>query len=158
MWQELFVLAYRYLRGRGLSHADAEDLAQDVVIVTYENLDGIEEGSLHAWVRAVARNRHIDWLRRHGRTVLVADVPEYAEADHDPVVSALLEGDTAEASRLLAMLTPADQRLLELRYLEDRTVEEVAAAIGRSVNTAKVGLFRARTRLRAEVLRRGPVT
>jgi RNA polymerase sigma-70 factor (ECF subfamily) len=151
VWQELFVLAYRYLRGRGLSHADAEDLAQDVLLATYENLDGIEPGRLQAWVRAVARNRHIDWLRRHSRAVPVAEVPETADSQGDPVLSALLAGDATEATRLLSLLAPADRQLLELRYLEDRTVEEVATTLGSSVNTAKVGLFRARKRLRAAV-------
>lgn len=151
MWQELFVLAYRYLRGRGLSHADAEDLSQDVLLVTYQHLDGIEAGSLHAWVRAVARNHHVSWLRRHSRVVPVSEVPETADVEGDPVLSALLSGDATEAHRLLSLLSPGDRRLLELRYLEDRTVEEVAASLGSSVNTAKVGLFRARKRLRTRI-------
>lgn len=147
MWQELFVLVYRYLRGRGLSHADAEDLAQDTLLVTYQHLDGIEPGKLHAWVRAVARNRHVDWARRHSRTILVAEKPEVKDVWDD----AALAGDRADMKHLLSSLPAADRRLLELKYFEDRTVEEVAEALGQSVNTTKVGLFRARKRLRDRI-------
>jgi RNA polymerase sigma-70 factor (ECF subfamily) len=153
VWQDLFVLAYRYLRGRGLSHADAEDIAQDTLLVTYEHLDGIEPGKLHGWVCAVARNKHIDWIRKHARTTLVAEVPEAADVGEDPAIAALLAGDRSDAQLLLSSLPTTDRRLLELKYLEDRTVEEVAEVLGQSVNTAKVGLFRARKRLRAHIER-----
>ena len=151
MWQELFVLIYRYLRGRGLSHSDAEDLAQDTLLVTYQHLDGIEPGKLHGWVRAVARNKHIDWTRMHARTVLVAEAPESTDAMDDPAVAAFLAEDRDAVLSLLSSLSAPDRQLLELKYIDDCTVEEVADALGRSVNTTKVGLFRARKRLRAQI-------
>jgi len=147
VWQELFVLAYWYLRGRGLSHADAEDLAQETLLVTYQHLDGIEPGKLKAWVRAVARNKHIDWARSYSRTVADAEKREVKDAWEDPT----LADDKDEMRDLLSSLPAADRRLLELKYLEDRTVEEVAEALGQSANTTKVGLFRARRRLRARI-------
>jgi RNA polymerase sigma-70 factor (ECF subfamily) len=150
VWQELFVLVYRYLRGRGLSHADAEDLAQETLLVTYQHLDGIEPGKLRAWVRTVARNKHVDWVRKQGRDVLVAEAPESTDSSDNPLAAALAVGDQEEARRLLSALSPADRHLLELRYLEDYSVEETAATLGRSVNTTKVGLFRARKRLQAQ--------
>ncbi len=150
VWQELFVLAYRYLRGRGLSHADAEDLAQETLLVTYQRLDGIEPGRLRAWVLTVAHNKHVDWARRQGRAALVAEAPESMDFSDNPLTAALALGDQEEARHLLSALSPADRRLLELRYLENRTVEETAATLGRRVNTTKVGLFRARKRLRAQ--------
>ncbi|MDP2232439.1 MAG: sigma-70 family RNA polymerase sigma factor [Actinomycetota bacterium] len=156
MWQQLFVLAYRYLRRRGLSHADAEDLAQDTLLVTFEHLDGVEPGKLHGWVRAVARNKHVDWARRHAQTahaqtVLLAEIPDSSDTQDDPAVAAILSEDRNAVRCLLSSLPETDRRLLELKYLEDRTVEEVAEALGHSVNTAKVGLFRARKRLRAHI-------
>ena len=147
MWQELFVLVYRYLRGRGLSHVDAEDLAQDTLLVTYRHLDGIQPGKLHQWVRAVARNRHVDWARRHSRTILVAEEPEAMDVWEDLA----LAGDRVDMQHLLASLPAADRRLIELKYFQDRTVEEVAEALSQSVNTTKVGLFRARKRLRDRI-------
>lgn len=151
MWQTLFALAYRYLRERGLPHADAEDLAQETILATYRNLDGIEPGSLHAWVRAVARNKHIDLLRRQARLVAVESVPESADPGEDPLASVLTAADREATLRLLSNLSSADRRLIELKYLDDRSLDEVASILGRPVNTVKVGLFRARKRLRAHI-------
>lgn len=156
MWQTLFALAYRYLRERGLPHADAEDLAQETILATYRNVDGVEPGSVHAWVRAVARNKHIDLIRRQTRFVTVASVPESSDADDGPLAAALASADREETRRLLLCLSPGDRRLIELKYLEDRSVEEVASVLDRPVNTVKVGLFRARRRLRAHIERGRP--
>lgn len=156
MWQTLFALAYRYLRERGLSHADAEDLAQETILATYGNLDGIEPGSLHAWVRTVARNKHVDLVRRQAWFVPVPSIPESTGPDDGPLAAALAAADRDDLRRFLLRLSPGDRRLIELRYLDDRSVEEVAAALGRPVNTVKVGLFRARKRLRAHIERGRP--
>lgn len=153
MWEQLYLLAYRYLRGRGLSHAEAEDLAQETLLATYRNLDGIESGSLHEWVRAVARNKHVDHIRRERRCVPVADVPESPDPNSDPLTSALAAADHDTMIRQLAQLSSADMRLITLKYLDDYSVDEVAAILGRPVNTVKVGLFRARKRLRARIQR-----
>jgi RNA polymerase sigma-70 factor (ECF subfamily) len=153
VWQELFALAYRYLRGRGLSHADAEDIAQDTLLVTYQHLDGIEPGRLQAWVRAVARNKHIDLARSQARGLAMAQTLEETGHDYDPLTAALMADDQAEVRHLLSALSPTDRRLLELKYLEDRTVEQIAKMLGRSVNTVKVGLFRARNRVRTHAAR-----
>ena len=151
MWRELFALIYRYLRQRGLSHADAEDLAQDTILATYRNLDGIAPGSLHAWVRTVARNKHLDLVRQRARSVTVPELPESADPDEDPLVLTLAASDRDVTRELLARLSPSHRRLIELKYVDDRSVDEVASLLGKSVNTVKVGLFRARKRLRAEI-------
>lgn len=156
MWQTLFALVYRYLRERGLPHADAEDLAQETLLATYRNLDGIEPGSLQAWVRTVARNKHLDMVRRQARLVTVASVPESSDSDDGPLSSALAVADREATLVLLSRLSPGDQRLIELRYLDDRSVEEVASILNRPVNTVKVGLFRARKRLKAHIERGRP--
>ena len=151
MWQELYALAYRYLRGRGLSPPDAEDLAQETLLVTYQHLDGIDAGKLHGWVRTVAHNKHVDWVRRQGHTVPIVNAPEPMDSANDPLACVVAVGDQEELRRLLSLLPAADRRLLELKYLESQTVEETAAALGRSVNATKVSLFRARKRLRAHL-------
>ena len=153
MWQTLFALAYRYLRERGLPHADAEDLAQETILATYRNLDGIEPGSLNAWVRTVARNKHVDLVRRQARIVTVASVPESPDPDDGPLAAALMSADRESTLRLLSNLSPTDRRLIELKYLDDRSIDEVATILGRPVNTVKVGLFRARKRLKAHIER-----
>lgn len=151
MWRELFALAYQYLRQRGLSHSDAEDLAQDTILATYRNLDGISPGSLHAWVRVVARNKHLDLVRQRARIVTMPELTESADPHEDPLALAMATADRDATRELIARLSPGHRRLIELRYVEDHSVNEVAELLGKPVNTVKVGLFRARKRLRAEI-------
>ncbi len=155
MWQELFELAYRYLRGRGATHADAEDLAQETLVSTFEHLDGIDAGRLRAWVCVVARNKHIDAIRQRQSRQECSECVDPIDSVGDPLREVLRSDDRAAVTRLLESLPPDDQRLLQLKYVDERTVPEIATELGRSVNTVKVGLFRARKRARGEARRGG---
>lgn len=151
MWQTLYVVAYRCLRDRGVSHADAEDLAQETLLTAYRSLDGVEPDRLHAWVRAVARNKHVDLLRRRGDVVVTDTVPDRADPADGPLDAMLAAANREEVRLLLEGLCPEDQQLVQLKYVEELSLQEIAARIGRPVNTVKVGLFRARKRLRARI-------
>lgn len=151
MWQTLYAAAYRCLRDRGVPHADAEDLAQETLLTAYRSLDGIEPDKLHAWVRAVARNKHVDLLRRRGHVVVTDAVPDRTDPADGPLEALLAAANREEVRLLLESLSPEDRQLVELKYVDDLSLQEVAAKVGRSVNTVKVGLFRARKRLRARI-------
>lgn len=151
MWQTLYVMVYRCLRDRGVSHADAEDLAQETLLTAYRSLDGVEPDKLHAWVRAVARNKHVDLLRRRGDVVVTDAVPDRADSADGPLDAMLAAANREEVQLLLEGLSPEDKQLVELKYVEELSLQEVAARVGRPVNTVKVGLFRARKRLRARI-------
>lgn len=155
MWQELFELAYRYLREQGASHADAEDLAQETLIATFRHLDGIETGRLRAWVCVVARNKQIDAARRRQARQECSERVDPVDSAADPLGHVLRAVDRDSVVRLLESLPLDDRRLLQLKYFDERTVPEIATELGRSVNTVKVGLFRARKRARNEAKRGG---
>lgn len=151
MWQELYVVAYRYLRSRGVSHADAEDIAQESLIAAFQHVDGVDPGKLHAWVRAVARNRLVSRLRTQARAPVPAelDLEIASDGSDDPAVRALGSAERDELKAVLRRLAPHDRELLELRYVHDVPVAGIAERLGRPVNTIKVGLYRARQRFRA---------
>src|SRR5882672_10246052 len=79
----VFSIAYRMLNHR----AQAEDLAQDVFLQLYRKLDGIESlEHLGFWLRRVAANLAIDWLRRlpYSATRPLEENVEVAAQDTDP--------------------------------------------------------------------------
>ena len=149
MWRELYGFVYAYLRHRGLSCADAEDVTQDVLETAFVHLDAVEPGRLHAWLLAVARNKLVDRARRSGRTVSVAEPPETADAADDPAEAAIVSADRDALAAALSRLGERDRRLIELRYIEERSVADTARRAGLSVSATKVALMRARQRLRA---------
>lgn len=149
MWHELYVFIYRYIRRRGIPHSDAEDLAQEVLEAACVHLDAVAPGKLHAWLIAVARNKIVDRARRDRRSFVAGDVPDIADTAPGPMDSVLQAGDRAALLEAVANLPERDRRLIEMRYLEERTVEGTARELNMTTNATKVALFRARERLRA---------
>jgi len=51
-------------------------------------------------------------------------------------------------NRAIAMLNPDDAEIITLFYKNEQSLEEISQILGVEVNTAKVRLHRARTRLK----------
>ena len=141
----VFSIGYRMLNRRDA----AEDLAQDVFLQLYRKLDSIESlEHLGFWLRRVAANLAIDWLRRpHNATQALdagAEMPA-DDADEDPLLS-------RELTRLLGELAPAARAVMILRYQEDQDVAEIATALDMPVNTVKSHIKRSLTALRGKMV------
>jgi RNA polymerase sigma-70 factor (ECF subfamily) len=127
-----------------VSHADAEDLLQDVFVQALEHLPTLRDpAAFGSWIAAIARNRAIDHLRRHPPTTeLPPDLP--AGASH------------AEAFELLAMirtLSEAYRETLVLRLVEGLTGPEIAACTGLTPGSVRVNLHRGMKLLRGRLER-----
>ena len=142
----VFSIGYRMLNRRDA----AEDLAQDVFLQLYRRLDSIESlEHCGYWLRRVAANLAIDWLRHAAYTTTQpleagAEIP-VQQADHDPLLN-------RELDRLLAELAPAARAVMVLRYQEDCDVAEIATALDMPVNTVKSHIKRSLTALRGKVI------
>jgi RNA polymerase sigma-70 factor (ECF subfamily) len=136
---------------RMLSRRDAaEDLAQDVFLQLYRRLDDIESPEhLGFWLRRVASNLAIDWLRRlpYTRTEPLEDNDCVASPEQpaDPLLD-------RELARLLRELSPQARAVMLLRYQEDRDVAEIGALLEMPVNTVKSHIKRSLTTLRSRMI------
>ncbi len=115
---------------------------------------------IYPWLRTMAMNIAIDHLRAQRRwSVISPDDLERDLVDHDAVdmeVELLAHHDLQEArSRVqtgLRMIHPRYRKAIELRILEDRPREEVAALLDVSPPTFDVLLHRAMKALRAALV------
>jgi RNA polymerase sigma-70 factor (ECF subfamily) len=142
----VFSIALRMLNRRD----QAEDLSQDVFLQLYRKLDSIESlEHLGFWLRRVAANLAIDWLRRLPYT---ATLP----LDEGAQVAAPQRDDdllmTRELNRLLGELAPHARAVMLLRYQEDRDVAEIATTLDMPVNTVKSHIKRSLTTLRSRMI------
>jgi len=141
----------RYARTLAGDVAAADDLVQDTLEHALGKLNLYRAGTdLRAWLFTMMHNLRIDKLRVT-RTLEVpeADAPEAAELA--PQEGRLLARDL---DRAVGRLSEEQRAVLLLVTLEDMSYEQVARALGIPVGTVMSRLFRARQKLRAELLGR----
>jgi RNA polymerase sigma-70 factor (ECF subfamily) len=147
----VFSLAWRITGDRGL----AEELAQDVLLELDRNLGRMQTpGHARHWLRQVTLHRATDALRkrRTHATTLGTDLWEELEERHAIVGPFDYEEESPlgrKIEELLAGLPEAQRTALVLRYQEDLTPEEIAAALNSPLATVKSQLQRGLKLLRA---------
>jgi len=124
----------------------AEDLLQNALAKAYARWPRIR-GNAEPYVRQILYHDQVSTWRRRSRRPEVphAEVPEPPPAglqhDHETAVRMLLRD-------ALSMLPPRQRAVLVLRYLEDQSVEQTAAALGCRPGTVASQASRALTKLR----------
>lgn len=133
---------YRAIYDRVGNRADAEDLTTEVFLAALRPLrTSASVGEVRAYLLTTARTVLAShWRRTLGRELTTLDDQDvaevFAEADHDP-----RRADRVTA--ILAALPENYRRILQLRFLDGRSVRESAAEMDVTVSNAKVLQYRA---------------
>lgn len=150
-----------YARRRLDSAEDAEDVVVEVFATAWRRRDVVPESAL-PWLYATAANVMAHVIRAEGRRSrlgarLAAVRPLHGD-EADPSGQAL-EAVAARdvVATALDELSESDAELLRLWAWEQLEPTEIAVVLGCSPGTARTRLHRARTRLRAALVRRGVV-
>lgn len=153
----VYSIAYRILGDCGT----AEEVAQDVFLALYRNLDRLQsQEHLLAWLRRVTVHRATDaYRRRASRAEFAAE--EFCEERMrlDGTGSAVSPGAFESASaatsieQMVATLPPAQRAVLLLRYQEDLMPTEISALLSIPLGTVKSHLQRALKLLRGNTSR-----
>lgn len=129
---------YRYIYYRVGEIELAEDLRSEVFLRMFEDLDRYEDRGwpLSAWLYRIAHDRTIDSVRRRkARPVVPLDdwtgVCEGPESTVDERIH------REEVMRLLERLTHEQRQVIQLRFLSDLSIQEVAQRTGRSEGAVK---------------------
>jgi RNA polymerase sigma-70 factor (ECF subfamily) len=139
---------YRFVYARVGNHPDAEDLTAQVFVRAVEQLDTTRQpGQIAAWLYRVAHNATADYWRAFYRLPLVGVdqvAPGWEPVDESGKPQ--VEPDDRAGIRVQALLRRLPdhyRRVLELRFLERKTVAETATAMGISSGNARVLQYRA---------------
>jgi RNA polymerase sigma-70 factor (sigma-E family) len=129
------------------NRADAEDLVQATLVKAYQSWDRITDpAALDTYMRRIMVNTHISgWRRRR--------VDEYPtdELPDSPAADATGDSDLHDVVQRAVDRLPRQMRAaVMLRYYDDMTEPEVAAALGVSVGTVKSTVARAVAKLRQD--------
>lgn len=138
-----------FLVARGTPEVD--EVVNDVFVAAFGQLDRFSGSAIdfQAWLFAIARNKRIDQLRRHGRRPDTTLLDDADPASSDAVEDHALRGlEDAELVAVLDALT-ADQRdVIVLRFIADLSLEQTAVALGKPVGAVKALQHRALGQLR----------
>ncbi len=151
---------YRYAYYRVRNEADAEDVTSEVFFKALRAMPRYEARQpFLAWLYRIARNTIIDRLRRVRPQVSFEDALQHPHADRvvDPDAGLERLSDSQALRDAIAQLTPLQQDVIILRYLEGLDTKEIGTIIGRKDGTVRGIEFRALGMLR-QVLPREALT
>ncbi len=140
----------------------AEDLVAETLVEAWRSLRRFDPTCrFSTWLYAILLHRYLKWVRRTAaRPVSLAQLPIADALQHQQAQDTLPEPgnspaeivarqDAAEAMRqAIARLPDKHQRVLSLRFFEDASLPEIAAALDCSLGTVKSRLHHALDKLR----------
>jgi RNA polymerase sigma-70 factor (sigma-E family) len=129
------------------NRADAEDLLQATLVKAYQSWDKISDpAAMDTYVRRVMVNTHISgWRRRRLDEYPTDEIPD------SPAADATGDSDLHDVVQRAVDRLPRQMRAaVMLRFYDDMTEPEVAAALGVSVGTVKSTVARAVAKLRKD--------
>jgi RNA polymerase sigma-70 factor, ECF subfamily len=151
----VFTMAYRLTGDRD----EARDLAQDVFVRVYRNLDRYRPGTFEGWLYRITKNLFLDRMRRRKRVRLVPlpeeDWRQPSESAPGPAERAeegVLSGDLETA---LQELAPSFRTAVVLCDVRGMTYEEISESLGWPIGTVRSRIHRGRKALRT-ALEQGP--
>jgi len=152
VYQDNATWVYRTIFARVGNRADAEDLTAEVFLAALRPLKiTASVAEVRAYLRATARTvLAAHWRATLGREITSIDDLEDLAPDSEQAISTAPE----RVKAVLATLPAQYSRILELRFLQGRSVQESATEMGVTVANAKVLQHRA-LRLAAQVTEEG---
>ena len=141
---------YAYVASRVRNRAEAEDITSSVFHLALENLPRYELRGVpfRAWLFRIAANEISDrWQRT---------VRERGNPVTEPPASGEVSPEQAEEYSVLFRMVgilPQDQRIvIEMRFAEEKSIREIAKALGKSEGAIKQLQFRAIENLRKKFI------
>jgi RNA polymerase sigma-70 factor (ECF subfamily) len=142
---EVFRYAYRLL--------DNHELAEDCVADTfYRFLMAVRGGrpleNTRAYLYRIAHNWITDHYRRRPNLLVSLEENRHSDPEGNPAHIVVQNQDRQRVRAALLRLSPEQRQVIELRFIENWSHEEVAEALGRTVGATRALQYRAVEALR----------
>ena len=142
---------YRFVALKVGRREDAEDITHQTFLRAWQRV-GQYEGRgypFSSWLYRIARNQIVDFYRARREHADLEDVESLLVVEDDPAGRLDTKADVARVRAALLELRADYQDVIILRFIEERSLEEAATALNRSVGATKVLQHRALRHLRA---------
>jgi RNA polymerase sigma-70 factor, ECF subfamily len=145
LYEQHFERVYAFAVRRVHDRAAAEDVTAEVFHKALAALNGFQFRGVPfaAWLLRIAANTITDRSRRAVREIAVEDAPELmVESDADA------SDRRADVFRFVGDLPPDQRRVVIERFVEQRSIREIAARLNKTEGAVKQLQFRALQHLR----------
>lgn len=128
---------------------DAEDLTQELFVKVFKNLDSYKgKATLGAWIKRIAINTALNFIRSRGNIRMVEMVEEY-----DPSIQSEMDFDASnfdikKVHQAIKELPEGCRMVFNLFMMEGYQHREIAQILGISESTSKTQFRRAKQLLR----------
>lgn len=150
LYQRYYPRVYKYCLSILKDPNDAGDIAQDVFLRAMEKINDLKNPvTFTAWLFRISRNACVDrckhrGLHRHEPTESDCNL---AIEDVDLEFFWEKEHQYEQINTLLTHLSEESRQLLQLKYLENKSIEELQALFNLGESAVKMRLARARNRI-----------
>ena len=156
-WNEV----YGFMLKRTENETDTEDIVIETFAKAFDKIATYNpEYGFNTWLIAIAKNVHIDLLRKKKSSHFVEitdeeDQQAYNVADSTPTVEDQLikEQNLSSLLNCIKQLKPQYQEVIQFRYFQELSYQEIADQLGEPLNNVKIKLLRAK-KLLAEIIRK----
>jgi RNA polymerase sigma-70 factor, ECF subfamily len=150
---------YGFMLKRTENETDAEDITIETFSKAFDKLATYNtEFQFNTWLIAIAKNVHIDLLRKKKSSLFVEITDDenqqaYRVADTTPSAEDELinEQNLSQLLQFIKELKPHYQEVIQLRYFQEMTYQEIAEQLGEPLSNVKIKLLRAK-KLLAEII------
>lgn len=155
-WNEV----YGFMLKRTENETDAEDIAIETFSKAFDKISTYNpEFQFNTWLIAIGKNVHIDMLRKKKSSLFIEitddeDRQAYEVIDATPSIEdeIIHEQNLVQLLQHIKKLKPNYQEVIQLRYFQEMTYQEIADRINEPLNNVKIKLLRAK-KLLTEIIK-----
>ncbi len=155
-WNEV----YGFMIKRTENETDTEDIVIETFAKAFDKIGSYNaEYGFNTWLIAIAKNVHIDMLRKKKSSHFVNndDDENYKDTivDESPTAEdeLIIEQNLAQLLLCIKELKPAYQEVIQMRYFQEMSYQEMADQLEEPLNNIKIKLLRGK-KLLAEIIKK----
>ncbi len=154
-WNEV----YGFMIKRTENETDTEDITIETFSKAFDKLNNYNpEYQFNTWLIAIAKNVHIDLLRKKKstHTIEITDNQNqqaYNVADSTPTAEdeLITEQNLSQLLQYIKQLKPHYQEIIQLRYFQEMSYQDISQQLNEPLSNIKIKLLRAK-KLLAEII------
>jgi RNA polymerase sigma-70 factor, ECF subfamily len=140
------------------NHRDhAHEIAQDVFLKTYKHIHRFDtERKFSSWIYRIAHNESVNWLKKKTRAK-VESLDAHVENGFQAASAQNIENeliikqDKQTVHQAIDKLPEKYKEVMELRYLQDKSYDEIGEKLDKPINTVGTLINRAKKKLAIEL-------